>query len=95
MRNRLRIVIWASAGFLVSAGWGLYFAAAGKGIPIRLIVYALAGITQPAAAIVVYFNPHYLLGLRAVELANAVTYACVGLIVETIRRRSQILRISN
>ena len=95
MRSGLRIIIWASAGFFVSAGWGLYFAATNKDIPIGLIVYALASLTQPAAAVVVYFNPHYALGLRAFEIANAVTYALVGLIVETARRHSQILHISN
>jgi hypothetical protein len=95
LRNGFRIVMWASAGFLVSAGWGFYFAATNKDIPIGLIVYALASLTQPAAAVVVYFNPHYLLGLRAVEIANAVTYALLGLIVETARRHSQIPHISN
>jgi hypothetical protein len=95
MRSGFRIVMWASAGFLISAGWGFYFAAADKDIPIGLIVYALASLTQPTVAVVVYFNPQYLLGLRAVEIANAVTYAGVGLILETIRRRSQFLDISN
>jgi hypothetical protein len=90
MRSGFRVVIWASAGFLVSAGWGFYFATTNKAIPIRLVVDALARLTQPAAAVVVYFNPHYLLGLRAVAIANAVTYAFVGLIVETIRRRSTV-----
>jgi len=94
MRSGLRIIIWASAGFLVSAGWGLYFAATNKDIPIGLIVYALATLTQPTVAVFVYFNPHTLFGLRAVEIANAATYAFVGLIVETIRR-SQILHTSN
>jgi hypothetical protein len=82
--------MWASAGFLVSAGWGFYFATTNKAIPSRLIVDALARLTQPAAAVVLYFNPHYLLGLRAVAIANAVTYAFVGLIVETIRRRGTL-----
>ena len=90
MRSGFRVVMWASAGFLVSAGWGSYFATTNKAIPIRLIVDALARLTQPAAAVVVYFNPHYLLGVRAVAIANAVTYAFVGLIVETIRRRGTV-----
>ena len=87
MRGGFRVAMWASAGFVVSAGWGFYFATTNKAIPIRLIVDALARLTQPAAAIVLYFNPHYLLGLRAVAIANAVTYTFVGLIVQTIRRR--------
>jgi hypothetical protein len=95
MRNGFRIVLWSSAGFLVSAGWGFYFATANKSIPIGPIVYALSRLTEPAAAIILYFNPHYLLGLRAAEIANAITYAFVGLIVGTIRRHSQILHISN
>jgi hypothetical protein len=95
MRNGFRIVTWATAGFLVSAGWGFYFATADKSIPIRRIVDALTRLTQPVAAVVVYFNPDYLLGLRAVEIANAATYLLAGLVVETIRRRSQILHTSN
>ena len=82
--------MWVSVGFLVSAGWGFYFATTNKAMPIRLIVDALARLSQPAAAVVLYFNPHYLLGLRAVAIANAVTYAFFGLIVETIRRRSTV-----
>ena len=90
MRGGFRVAAWASAGFLVSAGWGFYFATTNKAIPIRLIVDALARLTQPAAAIVLYFNPHYLLGLRAVAIANSMTYAFVGLIVEMIRRRGTV-----
>jgi hypothetical protein len=95
MKDGFRMVIWASVGLLVSAGWGFYFAAANKDIPIGPIVNALVGLTQPAVALVVHFNPDSLLGLRAVAIANAVTYALIGLIVETIRRRSQILHIPN
>jgi hypothetical protein len=90
MRNGFRIALWAGVGILVSAGWGFYFAAANKSIPIGPIVYGLARLTEPTAAVVLYFNPHYPLGLRAVAIANAVTYAFLGLIVEMIRRRSQI-----
>jgi hypothetical protein len=95
MRNGFKIVMWATVGLLVSAGWGFYFAAADKSIPIGPIVYALARLTEPAVAVVRYFNPHYLLGLREIAIANAVTYAFVGLIVKIIRRRSHILQISN
>jgi hypothetical protein len=95
MRISFRIVMWSIAGFLVSAAWGFYFATADKSIPIGQIVYALARLTEPAAAIVISFNSHYPLGLRAVEFMNAVTYALLGLIVETIRRRSHFLHVSN
>jgi hypothetical protein len=95
MRNGFKIVLWATAGFLVAAGWGFYFATADKSIPIGPIVYVLARLTAPTAAVVLYFNPDYLLSLRAVEIANAITYAVIGLIVQTIRRHSHILHVSH
>ena len=95
MRIGFRIILWAAAGFLISAGWGLYFAVANKRVQIGPIVYALARLTEPAAAVVIYFNPNYPLGLRAVVIANAATYALLGLIVETTRRRSHMLHVSN
>lgn len=96
MRNLLiRIAVWASAGFSVSLGWGLYFASANKGIPIESTVYTLAMLTQPTAAIVLYLKPNFPLGLTWVVAANAATYAVLGLIVETIRQHRRPLHISN
>jgi hypothetical protein len=94
-RIGFRIVLWAGVGFLISAGWGFYFTVANKSVPIGPIVYALARWTEPAAAVFIYFNPNYVLGLRAVVIANAATYAFVGLIVETIRRRSRTVHLPN
>jgi hypothetical protein len=82
-----RIAISASTGFLVAVGWGFYFTITDKAKPIEPLVYTLANLTQPAAAVILYFNPHGPLGLHTVVLENAATYAMVGLIVETIRRR--------
>ena len=95
MRIGFKIIRWAGAGFLISAGWGFYFTVAEKSVPVEPIVYALARLTEPAAAVFIYFNPNYLLGLRTVVIANAATYAAVGLIVEAIRRRSHIVHFSN
>jgi hypothetical protein len=96
MRNMLnRIVMWGSAGFLVSVGWGLYFATANKTIPIEPTVYALARSTQPAAAFALYLNPTPVLGLTWVVVLNATTYALVGLIAETIRQHRWSLHASN
>jgi len=87
MRNvLLRIAVWASAGSLVSFVWGLYFAKASKDIPIEATVNALAMLTQPTAAAVLYIKPNLPLGLTWVAVANAATYALLGLIVETIRQ---------
>jgi hypothetical protein len=81
---KLRIAIWAGMGFLVAGWWGLYFAEANKDNPIEPLVYALAGLTTPVAAIVSSLK--FPVGLYWVIVANAATYALVGLIVETLRR---------
>ncbi len=83
---KYRIAIWATAGFLVAGSWGLYFASADKAVPISPFVSALARWTQPAVAVIISYSSKSLLGLRATMVANAVTYAVIGLIVETIRR---------
>ena len=90
---KYRIAMWASAGFLVAGSWALYFARASKDNPIEPIVYTLARLTQPVAAVSDYFN--FPLGLRATRVWNAATYALVGLIMETIRRQYRPLQISN
>jgi hypothetical protein len=92
MKNALiRIVAWMSAGFLVSFGWGFYFATANRGIPIGPIGMALAKLTNPTAAVVLYLNPGSPLGLTWVAVTNAATYALLGLIVETVRRHHRHL----
>ena len=88
MRNGwiFRIALWTSAGFLVSAGWGLYIASANKANPIEPIVYAFLRLTQPVAAVTVsYFD--FPRGLTWIVVENAATYALVGLVLERIRRR--------
>jgi hypothetical protein len=88
-----RIAMWATAGFMVSAGTGLYFASADKAKPIEPIVYAFFRLTQPVAAITVsYFD--FPRGLTWIVVENAATYALLGLIVETIRRHYRPLQIS-
>ena len=92
---RIRIATWTSAGFLVSFGWGFYFAAANKSIPIGPIVDTLARLTNPTAALVLYLNPDSPLGLTWVAVTNAATYALLGLMVETVRRHHRSLHLSN
>ena len=86
----IRIALWLSAGFLVSAGWGFYFASSNKANPIEPFVYALANLTQPAAAVTLsYFGfPH---GLTWVLVENAATYGLIGFMFETIRRRHRVV----
>ena len=88
-----RIAMWATSGFMVSAGTGLYFASADKAKPIEPIVYAFFRLTQPVAAITVsYFD--FPRGLTWIVVENAATYALLGLTVETIRRHYRPLQIS-
>jgi hypothetical protein len=95
MRNSvIQIAMWASVGFLISSGWGLYFARANKADPIDPIVYALANVTEPVAGITHSFFD-FPRGLRAVEVENAATYALIGLILATIRRHNRPIQISN
>jgi hypothetical protein len=94
MRNIvIRIAMWASTGFLVAVGWGLYFASTDKANPIEPTVYTLARLTQPFAAVTQYFNLPF--GLSWAVVSNAATYALVGLIVEMIRQHNRPVRISN
>ena len=79
---RLRIALWASAGFLVAGGWALYFMWASKDDPIRLM-YTLSQITCPIAIAGSYFP----ISLYWAVVANVATYALAGLIVESLRRR--------
>ena len=94
MRNSvIRIAMWASAGFLVAVGWGLYFATANKADPIGPIVYTLARISNPVAGAVTVLYPNSPLGLWPLVAANVATYALLGLIVEKIRRHYRSLQI--
>ena len=94
MRNTaIRIALWASVGFLISAGWGFYFTIKDKANPPDPAVYAAIYATQPVAGIYSYFD--FPMGLRAVEIENAATYALIGLMLAMIRRRQRPLPISN
>ena len=78
--------MWAVAGFLVSAWWSTYFASSDRVLPIDRVVLVLASGTQPGVALALYVKPSLSLGRTSVTLANAATYALLGLIDETIPR---------
>ena len=80
----LRIGAWASAGFLVAAFWAVYlFPTAPIQMSSTEPILALARFTCPVVLASSYF--HFGLRFYWVLLANAATYAVVGLIVETLR----------
>ncbi|MGO8788646.1 MAG: hypothetical protein ACLQVL_14875 [Terriglobia bacterium] len=85
---KYRIALWASAGLIVAGCWGVYFARANKDNPIEPIVNTLVRLTCPVAIAGRYFP----ISLYWSLVANAATFALIGLIVETLRRQ---LRHSN
>jgi hypothetical protein len=83
---KYRIVMWAGAGFLVAGFWAFYFFPMAP-IPITSAepIWTLARLTCPVVFAGFYF--HFPLGVSWALLANAATYALVGLTVETLRRQ--------
>jgi len=82
---KYRVGIWAIAGFLVAGGWALYLFT--RTIPLTPgePMYDLARFTQPfvLASSYLHFGVRFYWAL----LANAATYALLGLIVESLRRK--------
>jgi hypothetical protein len=80
---KYRIGLWAIAGFLVAGFWAL-FALATPSTNERLRdLWALVSLTCAVAIA----GRHYPISLYETLAANAVTYALVGLIVETLRHQ--------
>ena len=78
---KYRIVMWASVGFLIAGFWALFAFATFPSTNERMRdVWALVSLTCPVAI----GGRHYPISLYEVLAANAVTYALVGLIVETL-----------
>ncbi len=83
---KCRIATWASVGLVVAGCWALYLFV--RGIPLTSaepLVYTLSRFTQPIALVSLYL--HFGVRFYWVLLANAATYALVGLIVETLRQK--------
>jgi hypothetical protein len=75
------IGMWAIAGFLVAGFWAVY-AFVGGPLTFTDPVMVWVQLTCPIA-----FLRYYPLHLSWVLLANTVTYALAGVIVENLRRR--------
>ena len=85
---KLRIAIWSGVGALVVVFWTLYISATSP-TPLGF-VWTLAYLTCPIA-----LARHYAVSFYSILLMNAATYALVGLVVETMRRRYNPNLISN
>jgi len=80
---KYRTAMWASVGFLVAGCWALYaFATTPPAMTSVDPIVTLVRLTCPITLL-----SFYPLRLYWVLLANAATYALVGLIVETLRQR--------
>jgi hypothetical protein len=84
-----RIAVWASVGFLVVCCWNLYALATTPPAltPTEPFAWALVHLTCPMA----FLGTRFPISVYWVLLANTATYACVGLIVETMRRKHQVV----
>ena len=80
---KYRIAIWAVAGFLVANGWAVYFFLKDKDLAVEPLVSTLLRLTCPIAIV----GMHYPVSIYSALAANVATYALVGIIVETLRRR--------
>jgi hypothetical protein len=88
-RMKFRIAMWASAGVLVAGCWAVYgLVAPPPAMTSADPVVPLVRLTCPIALLAVY--P---LRLYWVLFANAATYALLGLILETIRKKAPTSRI--
>jgi hypothetical protein len=86
-----RIAMWAGVGFLVAGFWFFYtLAAVPPPITSNPIVWTLIRVTCPI--VLASFHFHLALGVYESLVANAATYALVGLIVETLRRTPSRIR---
>jgi hypothetical protein len=80
---KYRIAVWAAVGLLVASGWAIYAflskpPALTSADPILNLVHLTCPITLASS---------YPLRFYWVLVANAVTYALLGLAVETLRQR--------
>jgi hypothetical protein len=79
---KYRIAMWASAGFLVAGFWALFAFATFPSTNERMRdVWALVSLTCP----VTMAGRHYAISLYEALAINTITYALVGLLVETLR----------
>jgi hypothetical protein len=82
---KYRIAMWATSGFLVAGFWAVYaFATMPTMLFVEPEIMVLIRLTCPIVAAGFYF--HFGVSLYWSLVANAATYAAVGLIVESLRQ---------
>jgi urea transporter len=86
-----RIAMWAALGASVAAFWAVYIS---KTMQNLKNPDSFSGILIRITCPIALAN-HHAISLYQVLLANAVTYAVVGAVVEILRRRSRLQPIPN
>jgi hypothetical protein len=86
---KYKIGLWACGGFLVAACWALYaFATQPPAMTSFDPLLTLVQITCPIAFASIHF--HFAVSLYWCLVANAATYALIGLAVEVLRRKLHV-----
>jgi hypothetical protein len=80
---KYRIAMWAIAGLLVAGFWGVYAAASFPSSERMRDVWTLVCVTCPIAIV----GMHHAISVYETLAANALTYAIVGLMVESLRKQ--------
>ena len=80
---RYRVAMWTIAGLLVAGFWALFARATFPNIERIRDVWPLICLTCPIAIA----GMHHAITLYESLVANAVTYALVGVIVEMLRKQ--------
>jgi len=81
---KFRIAMWAIAGFGVAGFWALFAFSTFPDTYQRMRdLWTLICLTCPIAMA----GMHHSIGLYEVLVANTITYAFVGLVVETLRKQ--------
>jgi hypothetical protein len=80
---KYRIVMWAGVGFFVAGFWALcLLPTTSSPITSAEPMWTIVRLTCPIA-----FASHFPIGVYWVLLANAATYALVGMIIEALRQQ--------
>jgi len=83
---KYRIAMWAAMGFVIACCWAVYmYATFPNSLMSTPALWALARLTCPIVFVSTYL--HFGVALPWVLLANAATYAAIGLTVDTLRQK--------
>jgi len=89
---KYRLGLWAGSGFLVAVCWAFYaLATQPPAMTSADPLLALVQITCPIAFASMHF--HFGVSLYWSLVANAATYALIGLVVETLQRSFRIRKV--